>query len=113
MGVQTIRMEDGAYEWSWLARDGEHVCPGSYAISGKVVTFTDGGECAASWEAAFALTDDEIRWSAVRSGLEGDPFDQLLRELLHGKPGRRSTTSCQTSRRSQRVFTAPSTRSSS
>jgi TRAP-type C4-dicarboxylate transport system substrate-binding protein len=87
MGLQTIRMEDGQYEWRWRARDGEHDCPGTYEISGDVVRFADQPPgCSASWEATFALAGDEIRWSAAKSHYENDAVDQLIRELLHSKP---------------------------
>jgi TRAP-type C4-dicarboxylate transport system substrate-binding protein len=87
MGVQTIRMEAGTYEWTWQARNGKHVCPGRYEVAGDVVTFTDVGPCQALWEARFRLVGDEIRWSAVKSHA-GEPVDQILRELLH-KPWKR------------------------
>ena len=84
IGVETIRMENGRYEWSWLARDGEHLCSGTYEVSGDRVVFTDPPECGSpSWEAVFELVGDEIHWRDVKSHQAGDPVDQLVRELIH------------------------------
>lgn len=85
LGVQTIRMENGDYDWSWVARDGEHRCAGTYKLSGDRVVFTDPPECGSpSWDATFELAGDTITWRGVKSHQSGDPSDQTLRELLHG-----------------------------
>jgi TRAP-type C4-dicarboxylate transport system substrate-binding protein len=85
MGLHTIRMEDGRYSWRWRAKNGDKYCPGEYEVRGARVTFTDGMECgSSSWEAEYRLLDGELRWRAVRSH-QGDPEDQLVRELLHSE----------------------------
>ena len=86
LGVQTIRLASGRYDWRWRARDGEQRCPGTYEVAGDLVVFTDEGECSGSWEAAFERAGRTIRWSRVLSHAQGDPVDQALRELLYGKP---------------------------
>ncbi|HYZ29543.1 MAG TPA: TRAP transporter substrate-binding protein DctP, partial [Thermoleophilaceae bacterium] len=55
MGLQTIRMDGGRYDWRWRARDGEQRCPGTYKVSGNRVVFTDRGPCNGTWEATFEL----------------------------------------------------------
>jgi TRAP-type transport system periplasmic protein len=86
LGLQTIRMDGGRYDWRWRARDGAHRCPGEYRISGEVVVFTDTGECHGVWQAAYAIDGETIRWSRIRALPPIDAGDQTLRELLHGTP---------------------------
>ena len=45
LGVTTIRLASGRYDWRPRARDGEQRCPGSYEVAGDPVVFTDEGEC--------------------------------------------------------------------
>ena len=82
MGLETMRLRDGRFDWTWRARDGEHRCRGTYELSGGLVTFEEREDCSSSWEAAFTLADGELRWSEVRTH-EGDAEDQLIRELIH------------------------------
>ena len=89
MGLQTIRMDGGRYDWRWRARDGAQRCPGTYQLTGNRVVLTDRGECQGTWEATFELSGRTIRWSSVRSRAQGDRWDQIVRDLLHGKPWRR------------------------
>jgi TRAP-type C4-dicarboxylate transport system substrate-binding protein len=88
LGVQTVRMQSGAYEWTWRSRVGEKTCPGTYSAEGPLIVFTDGQQCGGSWEARPSVAGDEITWTDVRTRVTGDPHDQLVRELLH-RPWRR------------------------
>jgi TRAP-type C4-dicarboxylate transport system substrate-binding protein len=89
LGLQTIRMEGGRYDWRWRSRIGDRHCPGVYEVAGDRVTFTDTGECATSrWEATFELDGRTLRWSRPRSHAQGDPVDQTIREMLHVRPWR-------------------------
>ncbi|MDA0158720.1 TRAP transporter substrate-binding protein DctP [Solirubrobacter ginsenosidimutans] len=86
LGLQTIHMDGGRYEWRWRARDGANRCSGRYRIAGDVIVFTDGGECQGSWQAAYTIDGATIRWSRVRALPPAEPGDQAVRELLHGRP---------------------------
>ncbi|HET8948912.1 MAG TPA: TRAP transporter substrate-binding protein DctP [Solirubrobacteraceae bacterium] len=88
-GVQTIRMENGRYDWRWRSRQGPQRCPGSYRIEDRRVVFTDSGPCTGSWEATYELDGSKIRWSRVHTHEQGDPVDQTLRELIYGTAWRR------------------------
>ncbi|HET6548855.1 MAG TPA: TRAP transporter substrate-binding protein DctP [Solirubrobacter sp.] len=87
MGLQTIRMEGGRYDWRWRARDGEQRCPGVYRVTGDRVILTDQGECSGMWEATFTRAGRTLRWGRPRA-LTRDAHEQTIRNLLHGKPWR-------------------------
>jgi len=89
LGVQTVRMAAGAYEWSWRSRQGEQTCEGSYAAQGALVVFTDEPRCGGHWEARPQLSGTDIAWTDVRSRVVGDAVDQTVRELLHSTPWRK------------------------
>jgi TRAP-type C4-dicarboxylate transport system substrate-binding protein len=83
MGVETIRMQGGHYDWRWRARVGAKRCPGTYTIAGNRVVFKDGGDCQAEWEARFSLRGRTLRWSHIGSHQAGDPADLIVRKLIH------------------------------
>jgi hypothetical protein len=90
VGVQTIDMQDGRFDWTWQARTGENSCSGAYEISGDRVVFKEDQPCGGAWEARFELVDDRtLEWRAAKSHSVDDQEDQLLRELLHSKPWKR------------------------
>jgi hypothetical protein len=83
MGVGTIRMEDGNYDWTWLSRNGEKRCSGTYVVSGERVVFTDPPECGhATWGARFEVDGDRVRWRDVTTSEKADPWDLVVRKLL-------------------------------
>jgi TRAP-type C4-dicarboxylate transport system substrate-binding protein len=92
LGLQTIRMDGGGYDWRWRARDGVHSCPGTYRIAADVVVFTDSGECSGSWQAAYTVDGQSLRWSRIRARPPMEQGDQTIRELLHGRPWTRIDT---------------------
>lgn len=83
MGVETIRMDGGRYDWRWRSRHGAQRCPGRYAITGTRVVFDDSGDCQAEWEARFSISGRALRWTDIRSHEAGDAQDQTVRELIH------------------------------
>jgi TRAP-type C4-dicarboxylate transport system substrate-binding protein len=91
MGVQTVRMRDGRYEWSWRSRLGIAECTGTYSAENGLVVFADvrGPRCAGYWEARPRVSADQISWTDVRTRVVGDPIDQTVRGLLHSTPWRR------------------------
>jgi hypothetical protein len=90
LGVQTIVFKRGTYDWTWRSRKGLKRCDGRYELSGDRIRFLDPPECSNStWEARFTLDGDALHWRAARTYETGNQQDQLLRELLNGKPWRR------------------------
>jgi TRAP-type C4-dicarboxylate transport system substrate-binding protein len=85
MGLETIRMERGRYDWRWRARIGDKRCAGRYQVSGNVVFFTDDEPCTGSWEAAFRRSGRTLRWSRVRTHTS-DPHEQTIAEMILHKP---------------------------
>jgi C4-dicarboxylate-binding protein DctP len=89
MGLQTMRLRDGRIHSTWRARDGENECDGTYEVIGDVVTFRNIAPCSGETSAKVEITHDALRWRQVQALGTSDPVDQLVNELLFGKPWRR------------------------
>ncbi len=92
LGVQTVRMDSGTYQWDWRSRDGEKSCQGTYRDEGGALVFKDRPApfCGGFWDARPLLSAGELTWTDVRSRRTvGDPVDQTLRETLHSTPWRK------------------------
>jgi TRAP-type C4-dicarboxylate transport system substrate-binding protein len=88
MGLETVRLDGGRYDRRWRSRTGDQRCPGTYAVSGNRVVFTDGDPCSGEWDVTFRVDGSTIHWGRVHVHT-GDPTDGIVWGLLHARPWRR------------------------
>jgi TRAP-type C4-dicarboxylate transport system substrate-binding protein len=84
LGVQTVTLDGGTFEWQSRSRRGEQSCEGAYSVEDGLLRFVPERECGVGWEARPARNGDELTWTDVASRISDDPDQQVVRELLHG-----------------------------
>lgn len=88
MGVHTVVMTDGAFTWTWRARDGQNSCDGTYTSDGSTLTFREAPPCTGIEDASYALQGDKLTFRNGRS-LTVDHEADILMRLLFAKQWQR------------------------